>query len=160
MFICEGCGKEFTPKDNRASHLAKRTPRFCSKECGLKNRANGAEVKCTYCGLSLYRRKSYLSATKNPFCSHTCMGLWNKYHYRATKEDNREYRYQRRLALERDGYQCQDCGALDSHEYGIDGNVRVIAHHIVERGPDEPPNHDASNLVALCNSCHRRRHHN
>ena len=157
--ICERCGKSFEPAYVSPSRAATKPTRFC-KECGLHNRENGDVVNCTQCGKELYRRKSYLSATRHPFCNHGCYGKWQKLHYRATKEDNREYRYQRRVALERDGYQCQDCGALDSHEYGIDGNVRVIAHHIVERGPDEPPNHDASNLVALCNSCHRRRHHN
>lgn len=53
----------------------------------------------------------------------------------------------RRKALERDNYQCQDCGVKDKS---------VHAHHIrrpEEFASDEAAHHE-SNLVALCKHCH------
>ena len=143
MFVCEKCGKEFTPKDQTPSHLERNPPRYCSKECGQTNRSNGALVSCTHCHKPLYRRKSYLAQTRLPFCDHKCYGKWQKLHYRQSSYDLKEYKYQRRIALDRDDYTCQDCG-ITIYE------TRLNAHHIVERGPDQPPNHDASNLVTLC----------
>jgi endogenous inhibitor of DNA gyrase (YacG/DUF329 family) len=162
-YICEKCGKPFEPKDTSPAHLKRNPPRFCSRECGMSNRSNGQVVNCTFCGKSIYRRKSFLSETEYPFCSRRCFGLWRRAHYREIDEENREYKYQRRIALERDNYQCQDCGALDSDYwegmYPEYLHLQVITHHLEERGPDRPPNHDASNLVTLCLSCHRKRHH-
>lgn len=151
-YVCELCGKEFIPVDTSPSHLARRRPRFCSKECGERNRSNGDLVQCTQCGKDIYRRKSYLAATRDPFCSHKCYGQWQKLHIRASKSDLRFYRHNHNIALRRDHYTCQDCGKTHLE-------TKLITHHIVEVGP-EGRDDRYSNLVTLCQSCHRKRHHN
>ena len=78
------------------------------------------------------------------------------------------WRRQRRLALERDGYRCRTCGASGSgsggHEEGEEG-VSLHVHHIRpfrDYGyiPGVNENYrqanQLDNLVALCPSCHRR----
>jgi 5-methylcytosine-specific restriction endonuclease McrA len=57
-----------------------------------------------------------------------------------------EYALLRNQVLERDGWRCQDCGAMK--------NLQV--HHIKRRsqlGGDL-----AHNLITLCASCHKREH--
>jgi hypothetical protein len=50
---------------------------------------------------------------------------------------------------ERDGNQCRHCGA------GPGQNGGLVVHHL-DWGKD---NHDPSNLVTLCRSCHSSHHH-
>jgi len=57
-----------------------------------------------------------------------------------------EYDLVRKAVLERDGWRCQDCGAMKD----------LQVHHIKRRsqlGGDV-----AQNLITLCASCHRKRH--
>lgn len=54
---------------------------------------------------------------------------------------------QRRSALARDGYGCQDCGVRET---------RLHVHHIVPRGDGGTDHLD--NLVSLCPDCHADRH--
>lgn len=53
----------------------------------------------------------------------------------------------RKQVLERDGYECQDCGATDKP---------LHVHHVTPIS--EGGNHNLSNLEALCESCHAKEH--
>ena len=55
---------------------------------------------------------------------------------------SREFHQKRPAILARDGHQCQVCGAKRS---------RMTVHHIDEN----PTNHEESNLVTVCPTCHR-----
>ena len=57
----------------------------------------------------------------------------------------------RNSILERDEHICQDC---------LTRNVQISVHHIDHSGQTEKPNNSPENLVALCRSCHRKRHLN
>lgn len=60
-----------------------------------------------------------------------------------------EYRAYTPIILERDGYKCRICGS----------RKRLHIHHYDGRGAQHPePNHDHSNLITLCASCHIRVH--
>jgi len=73
------------------------------------------------------------------------------------KKKWRTFKQARELCLIRDGFKCQDCGrsnvALDIHHL-------VNSHYRLELGArnGESPHNAASNLIALCRSCHLRRH--
>jgi len=60
----------------------------------------------------------------------------------------------RLLVMERDGHRCRDCGTTQG----------LMVHHLDGRGRQGrvlrhlPRNDDPSNLIALCGSCHNRRH--
>ncbi|MFN2207594.1 MAG: DEAD/DEAH box helicase [Candidatus Promineifilaceae bacterium] len=75
------------------------------------------------------------------------------------------WRRQRRLALERDGYRCRTCGANGSAVSGEEKGATLHVHHIrpfrdYNYIPGANENYrqanQLDNLVALCPSCHRR----
>lgn len=62
---------------------------------------------------------------------------------------------QREKALERDEYQCRDCGmSVQEHLAEFDEDLHV--HHIERFDENEPtePQHELDNLLSLCQSCH------
>ena len=64
----------------------------------------------------------------------------------SNSDQTEEYRRVCAMVLERDGWRCQCCGAME--------NLQV--HHQQFRsqgGPDVP-----DNLIVLCHRCHRTRH--
>ena len=68
---------------------------------------------------------------------------------------SREQHEQRRAALDRDGNECQDCGAAVGA--GDDtATATAEVHHKTPRA--EGGSDDLSNLVTLCRSCHGARH--
>src|SRR5829696_9605675 len=58
----------------------------------------------------------------------------------------------RRLALERDGHRCQDCGKDVRLRKG-DGNV----DHVDGQGLEGSKSYDLENCVTRCRSCHSRK---
>jgi DEAD/DEAH box helicase domain-containing protein len=75
------------------------------------------------------------------------------------------WRRQRRLVLERDGYRCRTCGANGSAVSGEEKGAMLHVHHIrpfrdYNYIPGVNENYrqanQLDNLVALCPSCHRR----
>lgn len=63
-----------------------------------------------------------------------------------------DWENRRKQVYERDGYTCQECGALG----GSWGSNELHAHHIqpISRGGS----HDLSNLKTLCKDCHEELH--
>jgi hypothetical protein len=63
-----------------------------------------------------------------------------------------DWDYRRRSVYQRDGYECQECGA----EGGPKGDNELHAHH---RTPiSEGGGHELDNLETLCKSCHNDQH--
>lgn len=62
---------------------------------------------------------------------------------------------QREKAMERDEYQCRDCG-MDAEEHLSVFDEDLHVHHIERFDENEPsePQHRLENLVTLCQSCH------
>ncbi len=143
---CKRCDAEFQPRHVRRNCLQK----YCSLECGRKWRCAGAEVACTQCGVMIWRAQHHLALTRNPFCGFKCYGKWQKTNENPERKDFRIWEKQRKKALERDNFECHDCGADE---------VKLIVHHIKPRGQGIPVNHRLNNLVTLCDCCHTTRHH-
>lgn len=94
---------------------------------------------CRWCGVSISdRRKRY--------CSEEHRDNWLNETYFVE-----DFKVQRGVALQRDGYMCKGCGMTrDEHysEYWTD----LHAHHVIPRSQNGSNN--AENLVALCKFCH------
>lgn len=121
------------------------------------------EVPCENCGATLERHPSRIeSASYGEFCDLDCYGEWLSDHVVGSSHHQWEggtipygssWWQVRRAAWERDGYECQCCGA-STEEIGR----RPDVHHIVPvRAFDNPADaHRLENVVCLCRSCHRR----
>lgn len=60
--------------------------------------------------------------------------------------------------LERDNFQCQDCGMTQEQHIIIFG-VRLLVHHKDGEGRrKDNPNNDIDNLIAMCKRCHQISH--
>lgn len=65
----------------------------------------------------------------------------------------------RKTALERDDYECQDCGRTDDEQRDAYGCGLNVHHKKRYRTFDDPEQaHKLSNLITLCQPCHTRRH--
>lgn len=73
---CDNCGK-ITSKTPKLIERNKHN--FCSRECFVKFRCEGQEVKCGYCGRTIYRSPSRLDV-RNQFCSQECKATWQIEH--------------------------------------------------------------------------------
>jgi hypothetical protein len=145
---CFECGQEF-----KVPPVRKNTAKYCSKECADKHRTDSRRVElvekhCLRCGKVFYEYPCH--AERRKYCSYDCSskelsqrcgGRGDEHFY------NRAFwRDLRSLILERDMHKCQKCG---------DEKRRLSVHHIIERkkgGKDEE-----SNLITLCNPCHKRK---
>ncbi|WP_425515063.1 HNH endonuclease [Halorubrum ezzemoulense] len=58
----------------------------------------------------------------------------------------------RKRVYQRDGYKCQSCGSLGGNK----GDHEVHAHHIVPIS--DGGKHHLSNLITLCETCHKKVH--
>ena len=151
MKICQQCGKEFDPVNERPSHPAK----YCSRACSHAAQRTRVTLTCRQCGKT-FERKAYMknwSQERGPFCGFECYGQWQHENTRGTvnpnykpdsvKRDAWNWKQARKAAIERDHGQCVQCGS----------RFRLHVHHL-----GDPDNHELDNLETLCISCHRKRH--
>lgn len=151
--FCEHCKKQ----------LIKQQKRFCSRSCRNKTikrqDRKGKIVNCLFCGIDFYVKPSH--ASRRIYCSKSCQGkniakLKNEYSDNdirltdVTKFYHSKQREQWSLAvLKKDNFTCQICGKKD----------RLHAHHIKPIKYFPELSLDISNGLALCVSCHFKKHH-
>jgi 5-methylcytosine-specific restriction endonuclease McrA len=169
---CEVCDETFS------YHTERDEGRFCSQECyrdWLHNEhltgddsplANQVTRECDECGQEFKRQQSRVEQNKRDYCSREC------YHANHSGENAPNWKGggvsyygetwlpQRRKALQRDKYECQNCGLTrEQHydEYGADLEV----HHIqpIRTFEDTSEANQLSNLVTLCTECHTEHEH-
>ena len=168
---CEWCGEEYE------EHRNDRT-RFCSASCrskstaeenGLgKQRLSGKDSPtwkggpdthtCEWCGEEYEEHRN----DRTRFCSASCRArgcaprgedhpLWRGGSVRRTSNRGPNWPAQRKAALERDEYTCQQCSD--------DGTINILhVHHITPYNTFETHReaNQLRNLVTLCASCHIR----
>ncbi len=120
-------------------------------------------VPCHYCETELEGVPSRVAnRSQGVFCSRECHGEWLSEHVVGPDhhqweggpiEYGRSWWRIRRQALERDDYECQQCG-VDADQLGRNPDV----HHVRPvRSFDRPAEaHTLANVISLCRSCHRR----
>ena len=156
MKICQQCGKEFDPVNERPSHPAK----YCSRLCRDKAQTKRITLVCRQCGKEFQRQK-YMetwSQERGPFCGFQCYGLWQKKQAQGENNPNfvdhsnvrwaGQWERNRAAVLERDGYRCVHCGS----------SYRLHVHHKTAWEPDQDDPHQIDNMETLCSSCHRKQH--
>jgi hypothetical protein len=156
MKICQQCGREFDPVNERPSHPAK----YCSRGCSHAAQRTLVTLTCRQCDRE-FRRKAYMkdwSQERGPFCGFACYGRWQKEHMAGSANPNYvsqsnaqgagQWERNRLAALERDGYQCVTCSSTH----------RLHVHHKHPWAPDQEDPHALDNLETLCVLCHRKLH--
>ena len=154
---CHQCGQPFEALDYRAT----RPPKFCSRQCRDAARRTKVTLACRQCQ-NPFLRKAYQenwSQERGPFCSMACYGEWQREHTAGPANPNwaaqsaargaGQWERNRVAALERDGYQCRDCGAT---------GPRLVVHHVIPWKPGHSDPHALDNLRTLCAGCHQRTH--
>lgn len=163
--VCAECGESFTRRPDGESFAMFRARECCSRSCASRRNWRqkqedmygsdlNRERRCATCGSVLVRKDGeplfrFMSRqTCDVSCGHRFAGM-NK---RIPDEWKRgEYLPEfNRIKVEirqRDGNQCQLCGALP-------GRIAHPVHHI----DYDKSNNDPSNLVTLCQACHNKTH--
>jgi len=167
---CHNCGEAFYKKPARI----KRSERlYCSVECKNEWRVGEftgenatnwkdatRELECSQCGVQFRRYESRITS-ENAFCSRECLDEWNTRTGRGGKwsvSHGLLWEQQRKRAFKRDSHECQDCG-MSNAEHQKKHSTSLHVHH---KKParlfgDAENAHQLSNLVVLCNSCHKKR---
>jgi hypothetical protein len=187
---CEQCGETFTVQRDKVKERRFcsrncvdewRSETFVDDE---HHRYNRVTVTCDNCGDEVERPPSLVEGSERNFCDADCRAevVGDELSVRRRGESNPMYgktgeehpnwsggynqnygegwNQARRQAVDRDDYQCQDCGmSRDEHydEYGADLEV----HHIqpFRTFEDAAKANQLSNLVTLCTNCHVEREH-
>ena len=167
---CEECDEKYEVVRSRLH-----TTRFCSIKClGAWNGRNASLIltkkvtlNCTHCTKEFKRKPCEVKADRN-YCSYECMGEHysesglfsgeNSPTWQGGEIDyyGKNWRSQRRKARERDNFTCQDC-KITENEYGMEMSV----HHKIrfrKFDGDYLKANKLSNLVCVCEPCHRIRH--
>lgn len=150
---CNECGVEFMEDKGNSGN-------FCSMECYGESKRKREIRYCSYCHEEVERKSSRMKSDRI-FCSEKCrVGYQDEYDdYHPWDGNGSSYRGpswngQRTKALERDGYQCQECGSEKESCYRLD------VHHIEPFRDYGIENHERANrlenLVVLCRVCHMR----
>lgn len=147
---CAYCSKEHEIELKRHNLKVKRNENFyCSKECEMLTKKQGAIVECAYCGKEIYRSKSAIERSKsgNLFCSRSCAVSFNNTLYK-TGEDHPQYNggisSYRQRAFDAYPHKCAICG------WNKDSRILEV-HHINESHDDN----SLENLIILCPTCHK-----
>ena len=173
ILTCLICGKKFK---RTSSNIKNGRNKTCSLECRSKRHSNlmqdkkhwnwqDAKVKktCIICGkeFKVYERKN----RSHPTCSYKCkyvlisrnMSGENHYLWRGGWQWYRGENWlsQRKKALIRDNYQCQECGKTQGQELE-EVQRELSVHHIVPFRffNDHKEANRLENLLSLCNACH------
>jgi hypothetical protein len=148
---CEYCKNEFESKSLRI--------RFCSRKCMPSQRTKTFSLVCENCGV-IRAIQSYPHKIEqyHRLCNDCAMdersgagssqwkgGHKHWSHGRFGKDkDGLSWKIQRRLAWERDNYECQHCHEKKSRKPDV--------HHILPFKISQ--SHSLNNLVCLCHKCH------
>jgi len=128
------------------------------KEWILKNPEKNRESKRNWNRRNKDKIKIYINNwnIKNPDkkYEHNSNKKYSK-KYNSTEASHRHrFGGNRQIALERDNWQCQECGMNNEQHIVIFGKSLVV-HHIDGNGRNSnQPNNDISNLLTLCSRCH------
>ncbi len=155
---CERCGAEFKTTDwYSAKHK-----RFCSASCSSSHAWETAtharsvekiERKCCVCGKEMLINPS--KSDTQITCSVECRSTWQRESGLFSGENSGVWKggaakWWKQKARERDDFTCQICGLRDTGH-------RTHAHHVVP--VDAGGSNDLSNLITLCNRCHKEKEH-
>jgi len=169
---CETCGETLArPKhkiENAENH-------FCSAQCQGKyitKHRSGEDsphfqqitVGCDNCDDDVTRPPHRILNVENTFCSRKCRIEFQ------CGEDHPRWRggceqyygptwpSQRRKTLERDEYECQDCGMTRDEHYEQWGHDLEVHHKTpIKTFDDTAEANKLSNLITLCKRCHTER---
>jgi len=176
--LCSNCNTLLKRPKYR---LTKQKYFFCNINCESEYKKNITGKKhfnwkdrtvktiCKVCGKKLLRRKLTIEQSKYKvsFCSQKCSGAWQSDNLVGSKVYNwtggydgyygESWKKQRRLALMRDNYTCQECGKTRKQL-----NKCPDVHHIIFFRKFGLSRHEEanrlSNLISLCASCHSKKH--
>jgi len=157
-YECPWCGTAFRKRPSDISDDIKRGP-YCSKDCLNSHRSEFAtgEGNHQYGIRGDDNPSSELTREKNPM-----FGVRGEEHpnwkggYEQSWRQGAEWRNARKDALERDGYECVECGmGRETHKTHFDRDLEV--HHITPVS-DGGEKYDRDNLESLCVPCHKQRH--
>lgn len=166
---CEWCGHVF---ERRESHIDSRQHNFCSHEChgNWKKQQGTIVVSCEVCDTEVTKNKAYAERCDYHFCSTDCQGAW--YSENINGEDHPLWKgggdvyygpnwlSQRRATVERDNYECQDCGLTREEHYEQYGSDLEVHHKTpIRTFEDTSDANQLANLITVCMNCHMKREH-
>lgn len=169
---CERCGEAV-----KVTPALEDRKRYCSKSCYTKamsersgeqtpNYQGGKrEIQCEECDSTFAVKKAREDIAT--YCSRECMGSAYERLRRgegspswaggAVDYYGPNWDEQRRRALDRDGYSCQDCGVSREEFDWIDvHHIFPIKRFISETHADYESANRLGNLITLCRGCHKK----
>jgi hypothetical protein len=164
---CSFCKKSFYK-----SPSAIRIKNYCSVSC-MANGFVGNEstrkqtpikIKCSFCKKNLLRPKWHVNQNTNNFCNHKCFGKWKSNEWTGKNNpawSGGKYLYYganwikiQKYIRKRENHKCKNCNKKEK-----DLRRFLDIHHIVPfrffSGNYKKANKE-SNLVALCENCHKK----
>lgn len=183
---CDNCGEE---TEKKPFYLENRDNLFCDQACYGEWRSDNVtgdnhprydhiEDECEWCGDTVSRRRGNMEHNEMVFCDLDCYSNWCSEN--RTGGDNPvfkgggEFYYgpnwlkQRQARLEKDGFECQDCGltqeeSLEKHDSGLHIHHQKPVRQWYQEAdgkPDFEAMNSLDNLITVCRNCHKTREAN
>lgn len=158
---CVICNREFEIPKYRKS-VIKTCCDYCSKVALGLGKMKGAYKQCRLCDKPFWALPNRLNSSF--YCSRGCanksQSVFNDRDLGEIQTGRKKYYgsnwlTQRRLARERDKYNCQKCG-ISEDEYGMELSVHHKTPFVYFETYLEANKLD--NLISLCEPCHRKEH--
>lgn len=160
--VCPVCGEQFTV---HKAQIEAGYGKYCSVPCARSGSPTHPKTRrgviCAQCGVTFEKHLAEIRKTSedNHFCSPECWYAYNQgenhHGYTgATPErqacySSKEWKWAAKTVWQRDNAECQRCGvSIDQY----DGQFHI--HHIISFQVEEYRT-EPSNLVLLCEECHR-----
>lgn len=164
IYLCALCGREIYQKGRKSKR------KFCDECLPIwmsMSLTNKITTKCGYCGSEIEAIPSRYNSNECCYCDVKCMGKHYSETYNGemspTWKGGMSHHYAgdfwriRKIIRERDNYSCCRC-KITEKEYG----QQMSVHHIKSYRDfeDKYEANESSNLVCLCETCHRFVHSN
>jgi len=182
-YNCSNCDETF---EKLPSQMTDSDTQFCSDECmgeWMEENKSGSDspaweggaktFTCIVCGDQFERYEVDETPTDKHYCSPECFGEWMSENnvgenHPLWKEENTQNTYygpnwlsKRKRVIQRDNYECQDCG-ISRNDHYANYNKDLEVHHKtpIRTFEDTADANKLSNLITLCTTCHMKREHN
>lgn len=142
---CQRCGELFK---KRSDHVEKHEKHFCSRKCKHGDFKYSLNCSRDGCNKEFKAYRYQIERGGGKYCSYECSGKAKRVENPVDNTYTAGWKKAREKRLEKDNYECQNCGSEENLEVHHINKYRLFE--------DKEEANQQRNLITLCTECHNR----